>query len=169
MNYGSDYTLSAYDPAKRYQNHKSFDCGHKVVNDYINKKTIKTHTQKNYCRCFVVTDGCANIVAFYTLQACSVEREMFKGLVNNSLPTELSCLKIGMLGVDTSYKRKRVGTMLILDALDRMQIISEHCGLFGIYLDADPNAINFYLNNNFIPLATIQYSYTTPMFIGYKQ
>ncbi|MES2536419.1 MAG: hypothetical protein V4632_11170 [Pseudomonadota bacterium] len=44
-------------------------------------------------------------------------------------------------------------------------LVSESIGAFGLYLDADPKAVDFYLKLSFVPLVEIQAERPTPMFL----
>jgi len=57
-----------------------------------------------------------------------------------------------MLGIDSSLQGKGIGKKMMSDALHRVHRASKEIGIYGLYLDADSNATNFYLSLGFTRL-----------------
>jgi hypothetical protein len=70
-----------------------------------------------------------------------------------------------MLGVNKSDSRAGLGRQLINFAFDLTKISSKSIGCFGMYLDADPQAIPFYINLGFVLLEGDKNQQPSPMFI----
>jgi GNAT superfamily N-acetyltransferase len=57
-----------------------------------------------------------------------------------------------MLGVDSSLQGQGIGKKMMSDTLHRVHRASKEIGVYGLYLDADPKATNFYLSLGFTRL-----------------
>jgi hypothetical protein len=65
-------TISRYDPAIAYDQQKSFDCGHEVINGF-GARSLKQQVQRNLSAAYVLTDD-DTFVGFCTLMAASIGR-----------------------------------------------------------------------------------------------
>ena len=73
-------------------------------------------------------------------------------LSKGSLPRDIPCVRLVMLGVDLSLQGQGIGRKMMSDALRRVHKASKEIGIYGLYLDADPNATDFYLSLGFTRL-----------------
>ena len=90
--------------------------------------------------------------AFYTLTSFKLEASDLTILSKGSLPKEIPCVRLVMLGVHDGLQGQGIGKKLMSDALHRIYAASQHIGIYGLYLDAAPEAIKFYLALGFIRL-----------------
>lgn len=62
----------------------------------------------------------------------------------------IPCVRLGRLAVDLRYQRKRLGELLLMDAMRRVRAIQEHAGVAGLFVDAlDEPAARFYTHFGF--------------------
>jgi GNAT superfamily N-acetyltransferase len=73
-----------------------------------------------------------------------------------------------MLGVDKNYKGQDLGRRLMKQALKIAKDFATQIGGYGVYLDADPGAVDFYIKLGFALLEGNKAPQTSPMFIPGK-
>ena len=158
--------LSKFDPLKVYVGQKSFDCGHKIINDFV-ANSLKPQTKRGVSVAYVLTDSDDQnrLAGFYTLMAASIGRDELSALSPPSLPALVGVSKLSMLGVDKKYERNGFGRQLLRHAIRMTVHTADSMGMYGPYLDADPGAVDFYLKLNFEMLKPRQNSAPTPMFL----
>jgi GNAT superfamily N-acetyltransferase len=158
--------LEAYDPTKTYPDQKKFDCENGIINAFV-ANSLKQQVRKALSKAFVLVDDDAagRLVGFYTMSAFMIEAPLLAELGKGSLPHKVSCVRLVMLGVDKNYKRQNLGRRMLLHAIESLLVVAERVGVFGLYLDADPGAVDFYLKNSFVMLTERWADKPTPMFL----
>lgn len=158
--------LSKFDPSKTYFGQKSFDCGHKIINDFV-ANSLKQQVKREVSVAYVLTDGDdqGRLVGFYTLMAASIGRDDLAALNPPSLPSFVGVSKLAMLGIQKEYRRNGFGRQLLRHAIRMTVNAADTLGMYGLYLDADPAAVDFYLKLNFEILKPRQDTVPTPMFL----
>lgn len=150
--------ISLYDPTLTYAGQKQFDCGHAVINAFV-RNSLKLQVKKNLSVAYVLTDvqtdtaKQGHFVGFYTIAQHMIDVSLLSPLQLGSLPNKIPCSRLVMLGVATSYKRQQLGSKLMRHALLLTQQVATQIGSFGMYLDADPKALDFYQDLGFSLLA----------------
>lgn len=74
-----------------------------------------------------------------------------------------------MLGVDKAYKGANLDSRFMKQALSITRQALAQMGSYGLYLDADAGAVNFYQKLGFSLLEGDQSPNPSPMFISVKQ
>lgn len=173
--------VEAFDAAKAYYGLKNagnggFDCGHAVINKFV-ASSLKQGVRANNYSAFALVDldkvdGGKNpfLVGFYTMAMGEIVSDSLKAKGATGLTPRVACLKLLMLGVDLEYQGRKqkglqCGSRLMKHALGRARVACEDLGGRGMYLDADPGALNFYLGLGFDPLEPADPSKPTPMFL----
>lgn len=158
--------LEKYDPTKTYKEQKKFDCGNPIINKFV-KDSLKKQVKSNLSRCFVLLDEDASdkFIGFYTLTSFAIDAPLLESLSKGRLPRKVPCSRMVMLGVDVNYKGQKLGRKLLQNAIKRTVSASEYLGILGLYLDADPPAVDFYLAHGFTALKDISSTEPTPMFL----
>jgi GNAT superfamily N-acetyltransferase len=158
--------LSLYDPTLTYAGQKQFDCGHTVINVFV-RNSLKPQVKKNLSVAYVLTDdeNANRFVGFYTIAQHMVDVSSLSALALGSLPHKIPCSRLVMLGVDKQYKGQQLGAKLLKHALLLTQNLTKQIGSFGMYLDADPLAINFYQKLGFKLLEGDKSPAPSPMFL----
>lgn len=158
--------IEPYDPRKTYPGQKRFDCEHELINKFV-RDSLKQQVRKDLSKAYVLVDNDAGglFVGFYTIGAFSIDAPLLQSLGGGSLPKSVSCLRLAMLGVEKSYKKRALGRGLLAHAIDNMISVSGKIGTYGLYLDADAGAVDFYEKHRFALLTERQDPNPTPMFL----
>jgi GNAT superfamily N-acetyltransferase len=148
---GRDWSIERLGP-----NHdrRSFDCGNPMLNDWV-KLRVSQFEKRDLSRTYVaVRGGGVVILGYYALANHLVRYEALpddqaKGLPRLDIPVVL----LGRLAVDRSVQKQGLGSLLLVDALRRVQHLAEHVGIRAVEVDAiDDNARSFYRKFGFVPL-----------------
>ncbi|MBA3773113.1 MAG: GNAT family N-acetyltransferase [Ramlibacter sp.] len=171
--------LEPFDATKTYQGLNNagkdggFDCGHAVINKFV-AGSLKQSVRAGNCTAFVLLDldkldenGNSFLVGFYTLAMADIVSDPLKGKGATGLPRRVPCVRLVMLGVDKDYRGRGLlcGSRLMKHALGRALRACDELGGRGMYLDADPGAVDFYLGLGFQPLEERDPNKSTPMFL----
>lgn len=145
--------LSLYEPALTYTGQKQFDCAHAVISSFVHN-SLKSQVKKNLSVAYVLTDADEEnrFVGFYTIAQHMIDVSLLSNLQLGSLPRKIPCSRLVMLGIDKRYKRQSFGSLLMKHALTVTRSVAHQIGSFGMYLDADPLALNFYQKLGFVLL-----------------
>lgn len=147
------FVIEKFEPKKSYYQLKKFDCGNKVINKFVHS-SLKKQVSQHVSQAFVLINLEDNerFCAFYTLTSFKLLASELDVLSKGSLPKDIPCVRLVMLGVDLSLQGQGVGKKMMSDALHRIHRASKEIGIYGLYLDADPNATKFYLSLGFTRL-----------------
>ena len=158
--------LSLYDPQLTYTGQKHFDCDHAVINTFV-RNSLKPQVKKNLNVAYVLTDDdhANRFVGFYTIAQHMINVSSLSALALGSLPHKIPCSRLVMLGVDKQYKGQQLGSKLTKHALLLTQQVAKQIGSFGMYLDADSQAVNFYQKLGFRLLEGEKSPAPSPMFL----
>jgi predicted GNAT family N-acyltransferase len=151
---------------KRHQK-DNFDCGYRVLNDYLKKYARQNH-QKGIAKTFVAipaNEEKLRVDGYYTVSASTIEYESLPESSQNKVPAyPIPALLIGKLAVDNSVKGRGLGGELLVDALLRAVRAASEIGIFAVRVDAiDLVAKNFYLKYEFIPFQDRELSLFLPL------
>jgi len=130
---------------------ESFDCGRKELNDWL-RKIARQHQAKGLSKTFVATlDGQpTRICGYYALTLTEVDTMALPEENRKKLPRMIPGVRLGRLAVDVRYQGKRLGELLLMDAVQRVRAIQEHAGVVGLFVDAiDGQAAQFYAHFDF--------------------
>jgi GNAT superfamily N-acetyltransferase len=147
------FVLEQYIVTKTYSQQKKFDCGNKVINKFVHaslKKQVSQHFSQAYVLLDTENGECFS--AFYVLTSFSLSAPELESLSKGSLPRGIPCVRLVMLGVDKNIQGQGVGQKMMSDALHRVHRAAKEIGVCGLYLDAAPNATDFYLSLGFTRL-----------------
>jgi ribosomal protein S18 acetylase RimI-like enzyme len=139
-------------PLSEGHDRASFDCGVASLNDFL-KRYARQNELRKLSRTYVaIPDGAPRTIAgYYTLSGGAVRAEQVphEKLPRYPVPTA----HLGRLAVDHRFQRKRLGELLLLDALRRCLEISREIGVFAVEVVAvDEPAVNFYRKYGFVAL-----------------
>ena len=160
------FELSLYDPTLTYAGQKQFDCDHAAINAFVHN-SLKAQVKKNLSVAYVLTDAAHSdrFVGFYTIAQHMIDVTALSALQLGSLPRKIPCSRLVMLGVDKHCKGQQLGSKLMKHALKLTQLIAKQIGSFGMYLDADPQALRFYQKLGFTLLVDDKTPEPSPMFL----
>ncbi len=80
----------------------------------------------------------------------------------------LPVLKLTRLGVKTEYQGSGVGRVLLKHVLMLALKQKERVGCFGVVVDAEEEAVEYYKKFGFITLEAVAKTETVPMFLAVK-
>lgn len=149
----NQFVIEKLEPKKSYHQQKKFDCGNRIINKFVHS-SLKKQVSQNFSQAYVLLDTHENdrFSAFYTLTSFKLQADELEKLSKGSLPKDIPCVRLVMLGVDSSLQGQGIGKKMMSDALHRVHRASKEIGIYGLYLDAAPNATDFYLSLGFMRL-----------------
>ncbi len=132
---------------------KPFDCGDAGLNSYL-QQYARQNVKNRINKVFVATDLTSpqTILGYYTLSAGSVRAfelpdEQKRRLPNYPVPVAL----LGRLAVDKHHQGQRLGSILLADAIQRVEQASEVMAVYAVVVDAlNPTAAEFYQQFGFM-------------------
>lgn len=132
-------------------NRQDFDCGHSELNGWL-RHIARQHQDKGLSRTFVAVldDDPMRICGYYALTLTEVDTQSLPEARRKKLPRLIPGVRLGRLAVDVRFQGKRLGELLLMDALERARLIHEHAGVVGLFVDAlDDKAAAFYAHFGF--------------------
>lgn len=135
---------------------KAFDCGEMSLNIYLHRyarQNIKNRINKVFIASPV--DAEKSIVGYYTLSARSINTDDLPLIQKRRLPNyPVPVALLGRLAVDKQYQGQRLGSVLLADAVQRVEQASEVLAVYAIVVEAlNPSVADFYQGFGFIPFA----------------
>jgi GNAT superfamily N-acetyltransferase len=145
---------------------KVFDCDESSLNTYI-QRYARQNIKNRINRVFIASpvDSVKTIMGYYTLSAGSISGDDLplaqkRRLPNYPIPVAL----LGRLAVDKQYQGLRVGSILLVDAVQRVEQASEVLAVYAIVVDAlNPSVAEFYQSFGFIPFVNQPLKLFLPM------
>ena len=132
-----------------------FTCGKVMLDNYIQKQA-KQDIKAKVSVCFVLSDDDKEIKGYYTLSNGSIPRSQLPESIIKQLPKykDLPITLLGRLAIDNKFKRQKLGTLILLDALKRScDISSSSVASMAVIVDPiDQEATDFYTKFGFIIL-----------------
>lgn len=154
------------EPLAKYHDRTSFSCGIPELDCYL-KERAGQDVRRNTARVFVAAID-KLILGFFTLSATSVLRESLPADIANKLPKyPIPAVLLGRIATDVSFQGKKIGKMLLMNAMERAVLASSTIGMYALVADAKNVKAQFFykyfgflsLKDNpmrlFIPLDTI--------------
>jgi GNAT superfamily N-acetyltransferase len=130
---------------------KEFDCGRQELNDWL-REVARQHQEKGLSKTFVAVSEEApdRICGYYALTLAELENRHLPEVWRRKLPRRIPGVRLGRLAVDKQYQGKRLGELLLVDALMRARRIYAEAGGIGLFVDAlDEQTAGYYLNFGF--------------------
>ncbi|WP_040398353.1 GNAT family N-acetyltransferase [Cesiribacter andamanensis] len=157
-------------PLSAAYDRNSFTCGVPQLDNYL--KTIASQDIKRKTAVtFVALDGNGKTIqGYYTTNVTGLSREQIPDALVKKYkvpPTiALGAHLLGRLAVDVKFQGQGLGELLLMDALKRLHLISQHSAFFAVVVDPiSPAARAFYekfgfmdqpdSKRMFIPTATL--------------
>ena len=127
----------------------SFDCGVDDLNSWL-KRQASHDIDKRACALFVALDpGKDYIAGFYTLSMYSVNLPDISSDIQKKLPKYplIPAVLLGRLVVDLKFRGKRIGELLLLDAMKRA--LDNEIPWWAMVVDSKEESLSFYLKYGF--------------------
>lgn len=133
---------------------KSFDCGEPSLNSYL-QRYARQNIKHRINRVFVAMplDSEKTIMGYYTLSAGSIgvddlPLEQKRRLPQYPVPVAL----LGRLAVDKQYQSQCLGSIMLADAVQRVEQASEVLAVYAIVVESlNSSVAEFYQRFGFIP------------------
>jgi len=132
---------------------KAFDCGETSLNTYL-QQYARQNIKHRINKVFVATpvDCATKILGYYTLSAGSIGVHDLPLAQKRRLPKyPIPVALLGRLAIDKPYQGQGLGSILIADAIQRVEQASEVLAVYAIAVDAlNPSAAKYYRQFGFI-------------------
>jgi predicted N-acetyltransferase YhbS len=130
--------------------YKNFSCNVEELDSYL-KRFAKTNHKKNIGKTFVLLDEGA-VRGFYTISMASIEFQRLPANAMGSIPKyPIPVARLGRLAVDNTMQRKKIGSVLLIDALHRISEASKLVAAYAIVVDVKNDiAKKFYGHFGFV-------------------
>lgn len=163
------FFISRFDPAQKYAGFNQFDCRHHAINKFV-KDSLKKQVKQGLSVAYALLEESGNtepdrFAGFYTIASHAIPLSALSGLQLGSLPKTIPCIRLIMLGIHSSDAKKGLGSQLMNHALDVVKSSAARVGCYGLYLDADAGAVDFYKKLGFVLLDGDKSPSPSPMFI----
>ncbi len=114
-----------------------FDCGEESLNEFL-RRYARQNDAKDISRTYVLLDSeSADIVGYYTLCSGSVSfRSLPDDLARRVPRYPIPTAHIGRLGVDRRHQGKKLGALLLADALKRVGDVADKMGIHAVTVRA---------------------------------
>ena len=125
---------------------QGFDCGRPELNEWL-AKVARQHQDKGLSKTFVAVQETAPaiILGYYALTLTEVDTRALPVTLAKKLPRIIPGVRLGRLAVDRHAQGKRLGELLLMDAMERVRAVREQAGAVGLFVDAiDTQAAGFY-------------------------
>jgi len=152
---------------------ESFDCGEPALNEFL-LKTARQHIRKGISRTFVLIDETVpnDILGYYTLTACEIHSDQFPEKYRKKYPFIVPGAKLARMAVHLKHHRKKYGTAMMGNAIERILSVADNIGIIGFFVDAKNNDAKIFYQRFgflslseplklFLPLQTLQKAYET--------
>jgi GNAT superfamily N-acetyltransferase len=138
----------------RFHDRKAFDCGNDALNDWLHTR-VSQFEKRDLSRTYVaVRKGESRVYGYYAISTHRVRyealpRQQAKGLPRIDVPVVL----LGRLAVDKTMQGQGLGSLLLIDALRRAELVAAQVGVRAVEVDAiDDGARRFYTKFGFTSL-----------------
>ena len=157
---------------KKTHDRADFDCGIDELNHYL-RRTARQHLDMGMSRTFVLIDdkSPSKILGYCTLAACEIYVEKLPRKYSKKYPSKVPAAKLARLAVSKNKQRQGLGRHMLVNAIERILLVSEHLGIIGFFVDSkNAEAKGYYeqfgfisLPDNplelFLPIATLRQAY----------
>ncbi len=133
-------------PLTGSHNRQGFDCGRAELNSWL-KQVARQHQDKGLSKTFVAVQDAApeRICGFYALTLAELDHTHLPAHWRKKLPRRIPGVRLGRLAVDRADQGKKLGELLLIDALRRARRIYDDAGGMGLFVDAlDAQAAGFF-------------------------
>ena len=148
-----------YLPLKDVQSPLNFDCGDEDLNGFL-LEDAPFYNAQMLAHTYVFTEG-TDVVAYYSvlndkISQTDLDKSLWRKL-RKQIPHEkhydsYPAVKIGRLAVSKKYRGQHIGTQILKLIKGKFLANIEHSACRFITVDAYREAVNFYVQNGFLPL-----------------
>jgi predicted GNAT family N-acyltransferase len=142
------------EPLRASHDRAAFSCGVPPLDKYLQTQASQD-MKKRLAAVYVLTVDGKTIAGYYTLSAYSVRLDKIPEEIARKLTRmpEVPATLVGRLARSSAFHKKRIGEILLMDALKRSLAHSKHVASWTVMVDAkDANAVAFYKKYGFIEI-----------------
>ena len=144
--------LGPPEPLAPHHDTSQFSSGVPTLDAWLRGKA-RLNEARGGARTYVACDG-DRVAGFYSLAASSVERRRVSSRVGRNMPDPVPVILLGQLAVDKDYRGRRLGTDLLIDAVNRALAAAGVVGARAVIVQAiDEPARAFYEKFGFRPFS----------------
>lgn len=143
-----------FEPLGPQHDRAGFSCGIEALDNYL-RRQARQDFKKRVSVAFVLTPDGITIAGYYALSQYSVLLEEVPAAVARRLPRypQVPATLLGRLAVNTRFRGRRLGELLLMDALRRALDGSRQVASAAVIVDAKNDAARaFYCRYGFIEL-----------------
>ncbi|HZO51104.1 MAG TPA: GNAT family N-acetyltransferase [Bryobacteraceae bacterium] len=132
----------------------ALSCGIPELDRYLHSQASQDARRKVAVP-FVMVGPAHEVIGYYTLSAYTVRLPELPPDKSKNLPRYplLPATLLGRLAISNSHRGRKLGSLLLMDALDRSWKSSAEIASIGVVAEAiNAEAREFYLHHQFIPL-----------------
>ncbi|GBE47469.1 mycothiol acetyltransferase [bacterium BMS3Bbin12] len=153
-------------PLGKQHDRKAFDCGEQSLNQYLHRyagQDIRRRVNRVFVASFL--DRPQQVVGYYSLSAGSLDATDLPEALERRLPKyPVPAALLGRLAVTQSCRGKGLGSILLVDALQRVAQASQVMAVYTVVVDAlNAEAARFYAQFGFTPLPSQPLKLFLPM------
>lgn len=136
----------------KHHDRTTFSCGIPELDRYF-KEQAGQDVKRRTASVFVATLE-NRVIGFYTLSATAIARESLPVSIIRKLPKyPIPAVLLGRLAVALSMQGKKIGAILLVNAMKRALLASSTIGMYALIVDAkNERAKSFYQHFGFLPL-----------------
>lgn len=152
-------------PLQDHHDIEAFACGSEALDLWL-QRTAKQHLRKGISRTYVaIPDELPSQVwGFYSLTVGEAESPALPVSVAKGLPRKLPIVLLGRLGVSQGRQGQGIGSLLLVDAMQRTLRVSAEVGIAALLVDAkDRQAAAFYAHFGFQALPETPHRLVLPL------
>jgi ribosomal protein S18 acetylase RimI-like enzyme len=132
----------------------AFSCGVEALDIYL-RTQAKQDFEKHIAVCFVLTADSRTVAGYYTLSQYSIDLVQLPDAISKKLTKypKVPATLLGRFAISQRYRGRKLGELLLLDALLRSLQLSRQVASAAVVVDAKNEAARgFYEHFNFISL-----------------
>ena len=139
--------------SKHKEERLNFTCGSPLLDAYFHRQ-VSQDVKKKLASCFVLTNEENQILGYYTLTNCALDKSILPQSIQKQCPySEVPATLLGRLAISQSEQKKGYGGVLLIDALKKAYETSIIVASMLMVLDPiSEEAISFYKNYEFVHL-----------------
>mgnify|MGYP001162061471 CR=1 FL=1 len=127
-------------------NTTGFDCGDGALNRWLHRYA-KQNEANNFSRTHVLVDG-QTTLGFYTLSASSIDLTA-RDFGSANAPDPIPAILLGRMAVSLEHQAQGNGKLMLVDALEKTQAVTEKAGVAVMLVHPKASAIDYYLRFGF--------------------
>lgn len=143
------------EPIGRHHDRKTFDCGSKDLNDYLNRYARQNH-ESGGAKTFVAVTRPepGRVLGFYSISPGAIAFARAPARLSKKLGRyDLPIFRLGRLAIDLSVQGQGLGGDLLLAAGERALAVAAEVGGIALAIDAkDQRAAHWYVRFGAVPL-----------------